>query len=674
MVENTAPNDNEPINQKLLISLATKKIKGEDLDLNEIIQFVDLNADYQQIKDWTIKEKIATPKDWVSAIKTKQVKDHLGGYPKTVTEFVEMYVKKNRIDINFKKQITHDAFISINGEDLKSKIDDKENDIKTGKVKNIHSANRQLRALKEQQSCLTPRINLNDLSRKLRILAKEMELNFSGNDIEDVVQELIFNIKPKRLSSVFNNISFAANGGAKNYPDQQLWVELAESFFSRDGDLSRITMIAMIKKFIWQVKRKMLGLPITNHAMVVLLGRQGIGKSTFMSKLFGPVREFSASTDFQQISDDRNIDLWENYCLEFDEMGYATKADVSIIKNIITSPILTRRYMRTNSATPIPQNATLIGASNKNIEQLVRDETGIRRFHAISCSESPNWKRLNDVDVLRLWQSVDELAEDPTLEFMDEIVAWQESCRVKTSAEIWARSINPGMVKGKAKNDQEWFKLYKDWEIEYFPKKRMDMDEWLYEIKRIIENDPKFPFSLNTGTEFGTSFIYDENVAKERATLKERNNKFFEENNIKYIQHKLDLFTHFKHHNFDKEWTSLDTINDPDVLEYADHLTLIENYKEYFSSKGTNKEIQPKRVSLRDSGVLTSNAVKHKFFPNGDRYLKLVEDNVVEEIPVVEEIIVEEPKSKVEPVATNKSSKEDKLSLIMSKINKNTGS
>jgi ABC-type cobalamin/Fe3+-siderophores transport system ATPase subunit len=62
------------------------------------------------------------------------------------------------------------------------------------------------------------------------------------------------------------------------------------------------------------VKRKIKDRKITDHLMAVILGDQGVGKSTLLELMLNPVEEICVESDFKAIADDRNSMLLEELC------------------------------------------------------------------------------------------------------------------------------------------------------------------------------------------------------------------------------------------------------------------------------------------------------------------------------------------------------------------------
>lgn len=198
---------------------------------------------------------------------------------------------------------------------------------------------------------------------------------------------------------------------------------------------------AVLQHFIWQVKRKMHGLPVSYHLMPVLVGRTGSGKSRALERFLAPLGwTIESGMDFGIFADERHWHLFgEKYVFLFDEMAKARKADVESLKNTITAKEKSYRKLHTNITITVPQKSTFIGASNDPVSSLVPDPTSARRFWEILTMPKCNWDAVNKVDCLRIWQSVDEAQEvPPILAYWDEITEIQNTyIRAKSNPELW---------------------------------------------------------------------------------------------------------------------------------------------------------------------------------------------------------------------------------------------
>ena len=82
-----------------------------------------------------------------------------------------------------------------------------------------------------------------------------------------------------------------------------VWRYLQEAGFG--GEHPPGFVAGVLRKFIWQVKRKMLNLPVTNHLMPILSGPQGKGKSTFLMRFLPPVEEVAIPSDSRWYKENR---------------------------------------------------------------------------------------------------------------------------------------------------------------------------------------------------------------------------------------------------------------------------------------------------------------------------------------------------------------------------------
>lgn len=205
------------------------------------------------------------------------------------------------------------------------------------------------------------------------------------------------------------------------------------------GKESTLDLVVM-KHFIWQVKRKLSGLSVDNHIMIVCYGGSGIGKSVAVSKLLEPLRSMALQTDMGIFEDQFSRRAFSrNYIVFFDELNGADETNVNAIKQIITAPVIEWRAMRSERVMSAPQNSTFIGCSNEAVRDRIKDPTSSRRFWQINCATKIDWEAINAIDYLALWRSVDEKASSPLNDYLAEIRKVQElEIRSRDIIEQWA--------------------------------------------------------------------------------------------------------------------------------------------------------------------------------------------------------------------------------------------
>ncbi len=197
--------------------------------------------------------------------------------------------------------------------------------------------------------------------------------------------------------------------------------------------------MAVIRHFVWQVKRKLFGLPVEHHLMAILVGKSGGGKSVAVQKLIDPLTEVASYRDMTIFNDQfARRAFARNFVIFFDELGRLENTDVNALKSIITAPRVEWRGMGSEASHSARQNATFIGCSNVALRDRLQDPSSVRRFWELRCQDRLNWATVNAIDYTALWRSVDESSPCPILPVIDQIRATQESTlRQRDHAERW---------------------------------------------------------------------------------------------------------------------------------------------------------------------------------------------------------------------------------------------
>lgn len=349
--------------------------------------------------DWTqdnrpyfkrlIETKIVTKKQVEDAIAKARQRDRLinafGEAPATPREYAALYANKLNAKITYKGAITvpgHDSYTIL------------------------------------------------DLARGARLTAGELGITYPRDSINDAVEDHYQSARDAALDNVRDRVA-----------DRRVfdWIALVKGCFASESGSPRF-VAAVLKKFIWQVQRKLHNLPVSYPLMPVLTGEQGAGKSWFVNALTRPIADVVVQSDFAALADDRNIDLWRSYVIILDEMAKAAKADVETIKHVITADHLERRPMRTNTTVTIRQCASFIATTNLSVAEIILDPTGIRRFAELQWIKPPR-EFLDQFDFSAAWGSVQATDADPMLAFMEELEALQAETRNRGVVEDWLLTI-----------------------------------------------------------------------------------------------------------------------------------------------------------------------------------------------------------------------------------------
>lgn len=210
--------------------------------------------------------------------------------------------------------------------------------------------------------------------------------------------------------------------------------------------------VAVMKHFFWQIKRKMRGLSVKYHLMPIIWGKTGSGKSELVRQLAAPITNYMhTGMGLDRMGDDRYYEAFSKYFIVFlDEMPKVEKASVEHIKSVITAPKLLGRILGSHRTQVYPMNATFIGTSNESPSQLIKDPTGMRRFHYIKSADKMDWEAFKSIDFVGLWRAVDEGRELPyTLDVLHELMEAQEENRAKDVVELF---VEEQYIKASEKN------------------------------------------------------------------------------------------------------------------------------------------------------------------------------------------------------------------------------
>ena len=253
---------------------------------------------------------------------------------------------------------------------------------------------------------------------------------------------------------------------------------------------SSVLDIAVTKHFIWQVKRKLAGLPVEQHTMLVVFGRSGAGKSVAVSRLIEPLRAVALQTSMSIFSDPFSRRAFSrNFLVFFDELQGSDGADVNAMKQIITAPIVEWRAMRSERVMSAPQNSTFIGCSNDPVRDRIKDPTSSRRFWQVNCADQIDWQAINEIDYLSLWRSVDENGPAPVLEHLTEIRKVQEGeIRVKDMVEQWVEEMCEVVsFDDSSMTTSELYDPFRDFCLWQNQKSFPQLQKFARDLKRILE-------------------------------------------------------------------------------------------------------------------------------------------------------------------------------------------
>lgn len=204
------------------------------------------------------------------------------------------------------------------------------------------------------------------------------------------------------------------------------FAELRKFLIAATGKCDDISL-AVLSHMIWQVKRKMFSRKVNDHIMVVFRGDQGAGKTEAVKILFNVIKAWFKGASLKEITDDRWKFFFKNAFVVFcDELQHAEWASIDALKNIISAEEFESRRLGTNIYSNVRQNCIFVGATNRPVAEIIRDNTGMRRFFEIETLSKMDWTAINNLDIKKMWQGIDESRTEPyTRLFKSEIAALQ---------------------------------------------------------------------------------------------------------------------------------------------------------------------------------------------------------------------------------------------------------
>lgn len=117
--------------------------------------------------------------------------------------------------------------------------------------------------------------------------------------------------------------------------------------------------------------------------MLVFEGKQGAGKTTAVSALFGREYMISSISDFK--SKEASIALQGRWCAEIAELAALKKTDITDVKKFITETVDQYRPVHGKNMIDRDRRCVFIGTTNER--QYLKDATGNRRFWPVPCGD-----------------------------------------------------------------------------------------------------------------------------------------------------------------------------------------------------------------------------------------------------------------------------------------------
>lgn len=230
------------------------------------------------------------------------------------------------------------------------------------------------------------------------------------------------------------------------------------------GDIDDLNC-SVLKHWMWLVKRKLWGLATDNEMMIVLYGTSGSGKSYFVRKLLSPLDEFVTYTDMRVFNDKFGVrQFTRNRVMVFDELDMVSEVSVDKLKNVITAEQITWRMLRSEAIMSGKQNCSFIATTNVPVNEKIMDPTSCRRYWQFDTLSKIQWDKINEIDYVSLWKSIDENDKSPIDHLLEAVSQrQQETVSFKDPVDLWAESIEYSPINESAPQSSivyEWFQNF----------------------------------------------------------------------------------------------------------------------------------------------------------------------------------------------------------------------
>jgi hypothetical protein len=257
--------------EAVLDTLKQMKADSKPINVREALKHLEEGQDNSRVRDWLVANDVLTKarfeREFQAAQRSKRIVEEIGFVPVNVTDFVERYAEAKGVTLTATGLVERKRSFVFEGEVI---------DANTAKQSDLH------RAAYEIVSGMDN--NLNSYLRELRLVNANLKLGFHAKDIDDALSEWAKNKRTAATINMFLSVRFDPKGIARA---ERMWGIIEDACFDHSAAPKGFAT-AILKKFIWQVKRKGLNRSVTNHLMPVLTGAQGKGKSTFVNNLCGP--------------------------------------------------------------------------------------------------------------------------------------------------------------------------------------------------------------------------------------------------------------------------------------------------------------------------------------------------------------------------------------------------
>jgi len=278
------------------------------------------------------------------------------------------------------------------------------------------------------------------------------ERKLSTSELKIKLQSYEIEIAHEQKKELFSSISY----DERSIPTLEKWLNLIHSAckIKEKYEIFKI----MFCHWLWQVKRRSLGLTTRDELFINFFGETGTGKSHFVGAITAPFKMFMVpNAKLDSVIDERSIPALGNNFIHFvDELAANSKTvymdkDLSVLKSIITAnDCLVYRPLGTNTQSLVKPRTSLIGASNFHLSDVLMDSSGMRRFFEFNFGLERNRYDIEANNIIKeltteAWKGINENSDagywDFNSPYNNEILMIQDSYIRKDAFTLWFESL-----------------------------------------------------------------------------------------------------------------------------------------------------------------------------------------------------------------------------------------
>ena len=229
-----------------------------------------------------------------------------------------------------------------------------------------------------------------DLNQVRLRIALEFDLDVPVQDAQSIVEMISAENSYHPVENYLDRLS-------RDYPnpDTSILDDLATRYFGTNYELHNVYLKKTLIASVARVKKP----GCKYDTSTILVGKQGVGKSTFWRLLFGD--EWFTDELGDSSEKDEMMKLHRFWCLEWSEFETVyKKKDVASLKKFMSSTTDAFRTPYSRSVKEYPRRCVLVGTTNER--EILNDPTGSRRFWIIPVSQELPLEKLEE-ERDRIW-------------------------------------------------------------------------------------------------------------------------------------------------------------------------------------------------------------------------------------------------------------------------------